>query len=79
MEKGIEQGLEQGIKRGIERGVAEGLLLGQRRVLVAQLQRRFGEIPSDVIARINSIIESGRLDELATRVLDARSLDDMGL
>jgi hypothetical protein len=79
IEKGIEQGLEQGIKRGIERGVAEGLLQGQRRVLITQLQRRFGEIPSDVIARIDSIIESGRLDELATRVLDAPSLEEMGI
>jgi len=79
IEQGIERGIEQGIEKGIERGVAEGLLQGQRRVLVNLLQRRFGRITSEVASRIEAITDSGRLDELATRVLDAASLEEMGI
>jgi len=43
------------------------------------LARRFGPVPPEIIARIEAITDSERLDELATRVLDARSLEDMGI
>lgn len=74
-----QRALKKGIQQGIEQGVAEGLLQGQRRVLVNLLARRFGPVPPEIIARIEAITDSERLDELATRVLDARSLEDMGI
>lgn len=79
IEQGIEQGVERGIQKGIEQGVAEGLMQGQRRLLLAQLRRRFGSLPPEIEAKIEAIRDSGRLDELALTVLDAASLDDLAL
>lgn len=79
VEHGIQQGVEKGIEKGIERGVAEGLLQGQRRALLSLLERRFGHVPTEVAASVRGIRDSERLDDLMARVLDVRSLDEMGL
>lgn len=59
-EQGIELGIEQGIKNGLQR----------------QLARRFGPLPTEVVAQI----AAASVDELllwADRVLDAANLDDV--
>ena len=49
---------------------AEGRAEGRAELLLRQVRRRFGTVPSDVDARVRSAPE-GRA------VLDARSLDDL--
>jgi hypothetical protein len=66
--KGLEKGLKKGLKKGIEKG--EALLL-QR-----QLVRRFGPLPSGVVAQLGSAT-TAQLERWGDRVLDAASLDEV--
>ena len=64
----IEQGIEQGIERGIEKG--------QRGLLLKLIRLKFGELPSNVLTRI----EQGRGDELdawSAHILTAQTLEEI--
>jgi len=74
----IEEWIQEGIAEGEARGEARGELLGARRLLLRQLQQRFGELPPSVAARV----EQGDLaqcEEWGLRLLQAATLDEMGL
>ncbi len=49
---------------------------GRAELLLRQVRRRFGTVPSDVDARVRSAPDS-QVDAWADAVLDARSLDDL--
>lgn len=58
-----------------EKGRLEGEAGGELKILLRQIERRFGKLPShfkDYLAKRSS----SELEELSLRVLDARSLDD---
>lgn len=57
----------------------EGEKRGARKVLLHQLEQRFGPIPDDVRQRVEKIRSLDRLTRLASRVLTARSLKGMRL
>jgi hypothetical protein len=57
----------------------EGEKRGARKVLLHQLEQRFGPIPDDVRLRVEKIRSLDRLTRLASRVLTARSLKEMRL
>ena len=54
----------------------EGRAEGRAELLLRQVRRRFGTVPSDVDARVRSAPDS-QVDAWADAVLDARSLDDL--
>lgn len=57
----------------------EGFEAGKRDLLLEQLERRFGPLPQTTVQRVSSLTSSDELSRLAARVLDAPSLDDLGL
>jgi hypothetical protein len=57
---------------------AEGVA-SLRRVVLTQLEQRFGALPPKVRKRVGTIASLPRLEELAQRVLVAGSLEEMGL
>jgi hypothetical protein len=61
-----------------EQGVEKGLVQGQRRLLRRQLEKRFGALSPTVLARIESW-PAERLEEAGLLLLDARSLEELGL
>ncbi len=66
---GIEKGLLQGMQQGLVQGRAEGEAYALRRLL----QKRFGPLSEDVLARL----QTASIDELELwldRALDADSL-----
>jgi len=76
-EKWMQQGMEQGMQRGLLQGRAEGRLEGEQsgeaKALRRLLQKRFGPLSDDVLARL----QSASIDELELwldRALDADSL-----
>jgi flagellar biosynthesis/type III secretory pathway protein FliH len=75
-ERGIKEGVERGIKEGVERGIKEGLERGKVTVILRQLTRRLGSIPTDVETRIHALA-NGALDELGEALLDFTSPDDL--
>jgi hypothetical protein len=43
------------------------------------MRRRFGPLDPQVVARIEAIQDTDQLEALADRILDARTLEDLGL
>ncbi len=78
-ERALRKGRKLGRQEGRQEGKVEGVLQGKREALLHLLQRRFGELPEGVAARIEGIENASELDILINRVLDARSLAEMGL
>jgi hypothetical protein len=82
-QQGYAEGLERGIEKGMEKGLAEGELKGReqgkRELLLDLLGRRFGPLPDATVQRVQALSSPEELSRLAERVLDARSLDDLGL
>ena len=77
---GIEKGLLQGMQRGLMQGRAEGRLEGEQsgeaKALRRLLQKRFGPLSEDVLARL----QAASIDELELwldRALDADSLAEV--
>ncbi|MDS3861818.1 DUF4351 domain-containing protein [Thermosynechococcaceae cyanobacterium BACA0444] len=60
----------------LQKGVQQGLKQGEATVVIRQLQRRFGELPSSVITQIKALPLS-QLEALADALLDFRSLTDL--
>ena len=65
-------------RRGIE-GKVEGKIEALRQVVLRLLGRRFGAVPERVRRRVEAIESPESLNELAERVLDAGSIEEMGL
>ena len=61
-----------------EQGLEEGLLKGQRRTLLLMLEKRFGPLSPESRARLESWPKE-RLDEVTLALVDARSLEELGL
>jgi len=61
-------------QKGIEKGI-EAL----REVVLQLLGRRFGAVPETVRRKVEAIDEMKPLADLASRVLDMQSVDDIGL
>ena len=71
---GREEGLEQGKKIGVEQGKKIGAEQGQKRLLRAQLVRRFGKLPAWAEARLERA-ESETVERWSLQLLDAGSLE----
>lgn len=77
--KGVTEMLTEWERRGFSKGKNAGLLNGKRETLIRLMTRKFGEIPGDVITRIENMNEPDALDEIAYRVMEASSLQEMNL
>jgi len=75
IEEGRRQGLQEGIQQGMERGREEGI----RAVVLRLLARRFSPLPAAVARRVSAMVSSEELETLADRILEARSLEELGL
>jgi hypothetical protein len=62
----------------IEEWIQEGEARGARRLLLRQLQKRFGELPAAALARLEAA-DLAACEALAERVLEANSLEELGL
>jgi hypothetical protein len=62
----------------MEKGLEQGLLKGQRRILLLLLEKRFGPLSPEARARLESW-PTERLDEVTLALVDARSLEELGL
>ncbi|MCX6359231.1 MAG: DUF4351 domain-containing protein, partial [Armatimonadetes bacterium] len=74
-----ERGMKRGLQQGIQQGFSTGRTRGEQAVLLRLMQRRFGALAPEVVARVEAIEDQAQLEALADRILDARTLADMGL
>ncbi|NEO87052.1 MAG: Rpn family recombination-promoting nuclease/putative transposase [Spirulina sp. SIO3F2] len=56
--KGWRQGHEKGLEEGLALGRQEGEVLGQRKLLLHQLSRKFGVLPDEVEAQVGELTEA---------------------
>jgi predicted transposase YdaD len=66
---------ETALREGLQKGREEG----KRDLLLDLLEHRFGRLPRVTVNRVNALTSSEELSRLAARVLDAPSLEDLGL
>jgi hypothetical protein len=66
---------ESGLAEGEARGRVEGEVRGELKVLRAQLNKRFGELPAWAQERLERA-SAGQLDMWSLKLLDAASLDE---
>jgi flagellar biosynthesis/type III secretory pathway protein FliH len=78
-EVGIREGIEEGKEEGRQEGKQVGMQEGKRALLLELLDRRFGPLPEATVKRVRALTSSEELSRLAARVLEAPSLDDLGL
>ncbi|NEO78228.1 Rpn family recombination-promoting nuclease/putative transposase [Moorena sp. SIO4G3] len=76
IEQGIIQGIEQGIIQGIEQGIMQGRVQGERRVIVRQLERRFGKLTSNIMALIEALTNQ-ELERLSEAIWDFKTSKDL--
>ena len=76
-QKILSDGRQEGL-RGRE-GLEEGRIVGERRVLLRQGTKKFGEPGAATVAAIEAIRDVDRLDVLGLRILDAdvRTWEDL--
>ena len=76
IQKGMQQGMQQGIKKGVVKGLQQGMEKGERAILLRQLQRKFGSIPTHCQKRIEKA-HAEELLEWADAVISAESLQEV--
>lgn len=76
LEKGLEKGLEQGREQGLEQGLQQGILRGETAILKNQLQLKFGNIPDNIIQRLQTA-NSAELLYWSERILISNSLTEI--
>jgi hypothetical protein len=79
LSQGLQQGLSQGLQQGLSQGLSAGRAHGEQAVLLRLMRRRFGALAPEVVARVEAIQDTNQLEALADRILDARTLDELGL
>ena len=77
-EEGRKEGILLGRQEGQEKGRAQGERDGMRKLLLHMLDQRFGPLSAEVRGQIEAINSTRRLTSLASKVLKARSLGDLG-
>ncbi len=75
-ERYIQQGIEQGVAQGIAQGIAQGVRQGEAEMLCLLLQRKFGELPPALEARI-AVADAAQLLTWSERLLVAERLDQV--
>lgn len=74
--KGVEEGELRGELRGEQRGALLGARQGEAKLLLRQLQRRFGALPDEIAAKVQRA-DLELLEKWGDHVLDAATLDEV--
>lgn len=57
----------------------EGRIEKSHQTLIRQLQRRFGDVPDELLSTIRATTDLEQLDEWLDRVVTAETLDEVGI
>ncbi len=79
LEESIARWEQEFLQQGRLEGLQEGRIEGMRRMLLGVLRQRFRRVPASMRQAVGAIQSERELQRLAKRVLNARSLADLGL
>jgi flagellar biosynthesis/type III secretory pathway protein FliH len=71
-----QQDREQAVQEGVQQGIQQGRQQGEAKLVLRQLQRRFGEIPQNIEETIRKLPVE-RLEDLGLALLDFDTLTDL--
>ena len=71
-----QEGMQQGIQQGMQQGMQRGMQRGEARILLRQMQTKFGQVPVQARHRIEEA-DAETLLEWSDRLLAASSLDEV--
>ena len=74
-----QEATHEGRQKGLQQGRQEGLQQGMHLILLETLKAKFGELPQTATDRVEAIQSQERLTDLATKILTADSLAELGL
>ncbi|MBI1929849.1 hypothetical protein HYR99_37060 [Candidatus Poribacteria bacterium] len=63
----------------IQEGREIGMIETKQEVLITLLQTKFGQLPRNIVERIQSMSEIDRLNLLLNRFMTANRLEEMGI
>ena len=66
-------------EQGLAEGRAKGRAQGMRTIVTRLLEERFGELPPRARRKVAAMRSDRRLEEVATQLLTAKSLAELGL
>lgn len=69
--------LEKGHEKGLAEGRAKGLAQGEQKVLLRLGTKRFGLPTAAVVAALEAITDTARLEQMTDHILDVTSWDDL--
>jgi predicted transposase YdaD len=72
----LRRGLQQGRVEGLAEGRVEGRVEGEQTVVMRQIEKRFGPVPSWARERLEAM-SAPEVEETALRLLDVRSLEEL--
>ena len=61
---------------GIKEGISQGISRGKETLVLRQLRRRFGTVPADLTARLDTL-SPDQLDDLGEALLDFGTVADL--
>ena len=70
------EGREEGRQEGRHEGRQEGVLEGERRILLRQLEARFGSLSERVVARVQ-VADAKELEQWAVRIMSAANAEQV--
>jgi uncharacterized protein DUF4351 len=76
LKRGIEQGRQEGWQEGRQEGTQSGTHQGIETVLLRQMEKRFGTLPSWANTRL-AALTTPELQDLSLRLLDVQTLDEL--
>ena len=76
---GHQKGHQEGHQEGRQEGRQEGELTAQRAYLVLAIQERFGDVPQDVLTRINETNESQTLTNWMREVMKSSAIEQLSI
>jgi hypothetical protein len=75
----VQEVAREAAQQAAREAAQEGMRYGIRHILLQQLTTKFGELTPDTINRVQAIQSQDELTLLATKVLTANSLTELGL
>ena len=75
---GFKKGFQEGFKKGRQEGFEEALQV-TRDILLSQMTKRFGPVPTKLRRKVQGLKEADELKKLGSRLLVVSSLEDLGL
>lgn len=76
-EEGYAEGIQQGIQQGMQQGMQQGLIEGEQKLLVKQMEWRFGILAKQENDAITACANRDCIEAASRAILEGKSKDEV--